>query len=256
MKKFKKRFIISTLLLLFFVFTVTPASAFLVNWGFDPDGGADSIVEIPQYFNLDGTAHITNDLNALTFQEDGTFISTTYGPPSAVWSPFGNLTASFTGSGTLTSTAFLFNAVPSSLVIYDAANNAIGTFNLLSGGGLLDSSFGPAQNGLITANFVAESLAPGYWFTDKLGTTDLSDLTLTNNSPILTLGFATTNATLIEGDPNFPISTDGNGHLTDFYVGNNGQFRLDVVPEPGTLLLFGVGLLGFAAVARKKFFKA
>ncbi len=244
MKKFKKRFLISTLFLLFFVFTVTPASAYLLNWGFDPSGTGNSILSVPEYFDLTGTATISNDYNTFTFQEDGTFTSFSYGPPAT---GFGPLHATFTATGSLGALAFTFDSVPSSLKIYDASSILIGTFDLLSGGGGLNNDFGPS-NGQITANFVAQSLATGYWFTDASGSTDLSTLP----APILTLGFATTNATIVTGSENF----DSSGRLTNFEVGNNGQFRLAVTPEPGTLLLFGVGLLGFAAVARKKFFKA
>jgi len=48
-----------------------------------------------------------------------------------------------------------------------------------------------------------------------------------------------------------PIS-DAQGRLTDFTVSNNGQFRLEVVPEPATMLLFGVGLICIAGFSKKK----
>jgi hypothetical protein len=150
----------------------------------------------------------------------------------------------------LTPTEFFFDAVPSSLTIYDYNNVQIGVFDLLSGGGTLNNDFGPS-NGQITANFVARDLTAGYWFTDATGTTDLSQYTLTKSSPILTLGFATTNATIVSGTENY----DNLGRLESFKVGNNGQFRLAIVPEPGTMLLLGMGLLGLAGVSRKKFFK-
>ncbi|WP_286819986.1 PEP-CTERM sorting domain-containing protein [Desulfobacter sp. UBA2225] len=247
LSKFKimKSFLVFAFFLMSITFTIAPASAYMLNWGLDPNGGGDSILTVPEYLNLTGTATITNDFTTLTFAETGTFHSFSYGPPTAPLL-LDYLTATFQATGTLGTDEFYFDAVPSSLHIYTAGNVEIGVFNLLSGGGGLNADFGPS-NGFITANFVAESLAAGYWFASDL-TTDLSTYDLESNSPVLTLGFATTNATIVSGTEVY----DGSGRLTQFDVGNNGQFRLDIVPEPATFMLFGIGLLGFAAISRKK----
>jgi hypothetical protein len=245
---FKKLKMIKSFLIVGLLLSITfaaPASAYMLNWGLDPNGGGDSILTIPEYLNLTGTATITNDFNTFTFSETGTFDSFSYGPPTAGFG-IDNLTADFTATGTLGTDEFYFDEVPDSLTIYTSGGTQIGVFNLLSGGGGLNEDFGPS-NGFITANFVAKELAAGYWFASDL-TTDLSTLDLESNSPVLTLGFATTNATIVSGTEVY----DGSGRLTSFDVGNNGQFRLDVVPEPATLMLFGIGLLGFASISRKK----
>jgi hypothetical protein len=41
-----------------------------------------------------------------------------------------------------------------------------------------------------------------------------------------------------------------------FFVGNNGQFKLAEVPEPGSLALFGIAMLGAGVVSRKRAKKA
>lgn len=244
----KKIFLMFAAILLVVSVMATPSSAYLLNWGFDPTGGGDSILEVPEYLDLTGTASIENDYDNFTFTETGTFRSFSYGPGALDLVP--RLSATFTATGTLTPGEFFFDNVQSSLNIYDGADNLIGVFDLLSGGGELNADFGPS-NGFITANFVARSLAAGYWFTDATGSMDLSLYTIDEMSPMLTLGFATTNATVVSGTE----VLDGEGRLLSFDVGNNGQFRLAVVPEPGTMFLLGTGLVGFAIITRRKFLK-
>jgi hypothetical protein len=41
-----------------------------------------------------------------------------------------------------------------------------------------------------------------------------------------------------------------------FFVSNNGQFKLAEVPEPGSLALFGIAMLGAGVVSRKRAKKA
>jgi len=257
--KMKKRSLMTVFLLFAAITIATPASAFMLGWGLDSSGGSNSIVTVDEYLNLVGRANIVNEYTGFTFTETGTFRVQTVDDPSDPTNDIDpNLYADFTGSGSLTPTAFTFDEVPSSLIIYNDALkiNKIAEFNLLSGGGILDpiGSFGPAPNGMIEANFIAKYFAPGYWFADATDvTSDLSLWTLDASSPILTLGFATTNASIV----NSPAPTfDAYGRLIDFTVSNNGQFRLDVVPEPGTMILFGIGLLGVAGIGRRRKVKA
>jgi len=42
----------------------------------------------------------------------------------------------------------------------------------------------------------------------------------------------------------------------NFFVSNNGQFKLAEVPEPGSLALFGIAMLGAGVAARKRNKKA
>lgn len=43
--------------------------------------------------------------------------------------------------------------------------------------------------------------------------------------------------------------------VTDYKVQNDGNNHLNPVPEPGTMALLGVGLIGVAIYARKRFKK-
>lgn len=60
----------------------------------------------------------------------------------------------------------------------------------------------------------------------------------------------------LKGIKALPIaSTTGDGNGNDailFDIFNHGDFELSATPEPATLMLFGIGLLGLAGVSRKK----
>ena len=254
------------------------AGVVLNNWVFNPVGtGFSSGQTIHEYLDVNGNAFIQlNPTSASTFSfnehavfnigqadSNGQFFPVNY--------PGGNITATFEATGTgAFSGAFQFtggtikiyqdstNNYGSTAGIYGANDgNLIGSFNvLMGGGGNVDASGNPISNGQVTVFAKAETgaLAPGYFFRGNG-----SDLT---NESVLSFAFTNANG-VTSFTPNLvsevacdfagycagDAGTNGNGH---FFVSNNGQFKLAEVPEPGSLALFGIAMLGAGVTLRKR----
>ena len=241
--------VVSTLALLMLTSNAF-AFAFLEDWVFNPFGtGAESAtaLTVPDFLNVLGETTAINtysDLTNFTFEETANFTVNGYGLPNAnlpnsYYNVVGDIsvpriTAEFIGSGTGTTAGSLIFDLGTLSVAFDGIE--IGLFTLIDGYANLDGQAVP--NGDITTIFEATSLAANTWFDSSLK--DLSTVDPQN----FVLGFATTNATL--------ESSDLVGNVQTLVLGNNGQFRLAVVPEPSTFLLLGAGLLGIGFIARRK----
>ena len=241
--------VVSTLALLMLTSNAF-AFAFLEDWVFNPFGtGAESTaaLTVPDFLNVLGETtaiNIYSDDTNFTFEETADFTVNGYGLPNAnlplsyynvvddILVP--RITAEFIGSGTGTTAGSLIFDLGTLSVAFDGIE--IGLFTLIDGYANLDGQAVP--NGDITTIFEATSLAANTWFDSSLK--DLSTVDPQN----FVLGFATTNATL--------ESSDLVGNVQTLVLGNNGQFRLAVVPEPSTFLLLGAGLLGIGFIARRK----
>ncbi len=149
------------------------------------------------------------------------------------------------------------------------ANNGIkiGDFKLAQGSGTVGTTGVP--NGQITLILEPTSLTAGY-FKDSSGT-DLSTFVNVTMGDGPLFGFVTTNASLVSnvpvtvnneivvglaGDPSLPdlplVAGTFNSDPPDrFVVGNNGQYRWSV-PEPATIGLLGMGLMGMGAALRRR----
>jgi hypothetical protein len=134
-----------------------------------------------------------------------------------------------------------------------ATGTRIATFRQLAGGGgAINPDGTPSANGQLQLNFVAEYLRPNTWFTN-------AGQTLPEN---FTFSFVTANASQDNSnncpspcstDPNLITALGGgpNSLPNQFLVSNGAQFKLADVPEPGTVALLGLGLLGFTFMRRK-----
>src|SRR5688572_14372996 len=270
-------------------FAAVPAQgAFLNNWFLDFDGAANpgGLTEITEILDVVGPSvvktNVPNAMGQFTFTEFGAirvfghdggaaFDPLSIGQIAALFDIAGNGVLSPAG-GAVNYTGGAINVFFNPVVEFAGTDGTYGvndpvtstliaTFTPITGGGNIDPSGVP--NGIQTITAAATFMAAG-WFFSPDGSTDLT-LSMGAPDPVL-CAFATANASVTPAAANL-ISHQGLGALTqglrgnstapctgagNFAISNNGQFRLAVVPEPGTIALLKVALLGLGVVSRRK----
>ena len=263
------------------------AGPVLDDWVFNPNGGGyEAGQEINEYLDVNGNAFIQINPTggtSFSFTEHAVFNIVQADGNGALFPvnyAGGNITATFEATGTGNfSGAFSFSGGTIRMYqnptngqyagtegVYGAnLGNLIAEFSVLAGGGgLVDASGSPVNNGQVTvmAKAMPGQLAEGYFFNS-----DGDDLSLES-----ILSFAFTNANTV-GEPQGNLVSEvacqyagftgagcnGEAYANApgyFFVGNNGQFKLAEVPEPGSLALFGIAMLGAGVAARKRAKKA
>jgi hypothetical protein len=271
------------------------AAQILTDWRFNPNGGGFANAQnIEEYLDVNGQSFIQLTptggrsfsfvehavFNIVQADSNGQLFPLNYagGNISALFEGFGNGTRgtdSTNGSFAFTGgTIRIFqnptnNQYGTTEGIYGAnLGNEIAMFNVMAGGGgEVDASGSPIANGQVSvfARANVGDLEPGYFF--RGNGTDLS------TQSILSFAFTNANPTTAQGlTPNLVSEVacqyagftgagcNGTAYANApgqyFFISNNGQFKLAEVPEPGSLALFGIAMLGAGVVSRKRAKKA
>ena len=282
MSKFKKA---ALAVMVGSVFAATSAQAAFMSYWFDADGtaGPGSAQLIYEFMDINtGFLGVNSNFVGSTYDFDQygrAAISGINGGVNADLdassaAAYNNAKAKYFGSGTgdFSTNTFSFNPSGGKIEFYNPAyTNLIASFDIKSGGGLILASGVP--NGTSTMSAGATFFESGYFFRDNAGVQG-ADFTLSApyTGADALFGFSTTNVSLITNadqrntldgllsaaysdaavqNANGANILDGSNRLTQFYASANGQFRVSDVPEPASLTLVGLGLLGLAFARRR-----
>lgn len=267
------------------------AAQILTDWRFNPNGGGfDSAQKIGEYLDVNGNSFIqltpTGD-RSFNFVEHAVFnitqadgngklfpVNYAGGNISALFEGFGSGmrgTGSANGSFTFSGGSIRIfqnptnNEYGSTEGIYGAnLGKEIASFDVLAGGGgQVDASGSPVANGQVSVFARATNMEPGYFFRgngDDLSMESILAFAFTNANPITNPNSSATPNLVSEVACQYAGFTgagcNGSAYANApgqyFFVSNNGQFKLAEVPEPGSLALFGIAMLGAGFASRKR----
>ena len=259
------------------------ADVVMGDWTFNPAGtGKAGGQEINEYLDINGNAFIQitpTGGTSFNFVEHAVFnivqadsngrlfpVNFAGGNITALFEAYG--TGNFSGDFTFSGGTIRMYQNPTngeygtSAGIYGAnLGTQIAMFNVLAGGGgTVDASGNPIKNGQVSINAAAKAgdLAPNYFYASN--GVDMSTEKVT--------AFAFTNANTV-GEPTTGLVSEvacqyagftgagcngkayANAPGQYFFVSNNGQFKFNDIPEPGSVALFGIALFGIGALRRR-----
>lgn len=258
------------------------AGVVMNDWKFNPTGGGLSGAQtINEYLDVNGNSFIQltgTSAKTFNFTEHSVFNvpqADSNGALFPVNYPTGNITATFMGYGSGSFNGH-FSFAGGTISIYQNPTqgqygtsagiygadlgNLIATFDVLpGGGGLVDASGNPTGNGQVTVNAMADAgnIMPGYFFSPNgtdLSTQSVLSFAFTNANPLQQPTQMLIDEVACQYAGDCTVGNTANGR--NFFLGTNGQFKLAEVPEPGSLALFGIAMLGAGVVSRKRAKKA
>ena len=282
--KLLKKIAFAAAIAMSFAGTASASTEVLTDWHFSPNGtGIANSEQVNEYLDITGNGFIQLSTvgapaGTFNFMEHGVFtlpFADNSGVQFASSFAGGNISIMFEASGTGTFNGeFQFgggtikmyqnptnNQYGTAVGIYGAnQGNLIANFNVYGGGGKVDGTGAPLGNGDVSVFAKADFLKAGYFFNPN-GTSmvsqDIFSFAFTGAN-----GVSNPRATLVSelvcqfsayAGPGCGGGVYSNVPGNHFIVSNSGSFKLATeVPEPGSLALFGLAILGAGFASRKR----